>query len=397
VLRVGLTGGIGAGKSTVAARLAEHGAVVVDADQISREVVAPGTEGLADVVAAFGTQVLAPDGSLDRAAVAARVFADPEALKQLNAIVHPRVGARSAELIAAAPDDTVLVHDVPLLVENRLAPVFHLVIVVDAPVDERVQRLVARGLPEADARARIANQATDEQRRAVADVSLDNAGAPESVLAAVDALWSRRLVSYEENVRLGRYARRGAPRIAPPDPTWPEQAARLAARIRNAAGEAAVTLDHVGSTAVPGLAAKDVIDLQLGVASLDATDDLADALRLAGFPAQLDITADNPKPVDPDPSHWRKRFHRNADPGRDVNLHVREFGSAGWRYALLFRDWLRADETERAKYEAHKRELADAHAADPTTAKYAGAKEPWFDEALPRAEAWAEATAWSPG
>ncbi len=397
MLRVGLTGGIGAGKSTVAGRLAEHGAVVVDADQISREVVAPGTDGLADVVAAFGRGVLAPDGTLDRAAVATRVFADPEALEQLNGIVHPRVGARSAQLIAAAPDDAVLVHDVPLLVENRLAPMFHLVIVVDAPVDERVRRLGARGLSETDARARIANQANDEHRREVADVWLDNAGPTEHVLAAVDALWPERLVPYEANVRQRQYAPRGGPQLVAPDPSWPHQAARLSARIANAAGEATVTLDHVGSTAVPGLGAKDVIDLQLGVASLDSTDDLGDALRLAGFPAQLDITADNPKPVDSDPAHWRKRFHRNADPGRPVNLHVREVGSAGWRYALMFRDWLRADVSERARYEAHKRKLAAAHAADPTTAKYAEAKEPWFDEALPRAEAWAEATAWSPG
>ena len=158
-----------------------------------------------------------------------------------------------------------------------------------------------------------------------------------------------------------------------------------------------MTLDHVGSTAVPGLAAKDVIDLQLGVGSLASTDGLADTLRKAGFPAQLDITSDRPKPADPDPSHWRKRLPRNADPGRAVNLHVREVGSAGWRYALLFRDWLRADETERVRYEAFKRELAAAHAADPTTEHYAEAKEPWFDEALPRAEAWAEASGWSTG
>lgn len=397
MLRVGLTGGIGAGKSTVAGRLSDRGAVVVDADQISREVVAPGTEGLADVVATFGPEVLAADGSLDRAAVAARVFADPEALKQLNAIVHPRVGARSAELISAAPDDAVLVHDVPLLVENRLAPVFHLVVVVDAPVDERVRRLAARGLPAADAKARIANQATDEQRRAVADVWLDNSGAAEAVLAAVDVLWSERLVPYEENLRLGRYPPRGGPRLVEPDPSWPAQAQRLLDRIRVAAGDAALTLDHVGSTAIPHLAAKDVIDLQLGVESLDSTAAVTEALGRAGFPVQLDITTDRPKPADPDPDHWRKRVHCSADPGRAVNLHVREVGSPGWRYALLFRDWLSADELERANYETHKRALAAAHAVDSTTANYAEAKEAWFDDALPRAEAWADATSWSPG
>ncbi|MER6872833.1 dephospho-CoA kinase, partial [Amycolatopsis sp. NPDC000673] len=151
MLRVGLTGGIGAGKSTVANRLAEHGAVVIDSDRIAREVVEPGTPGLAALTEAFGEEILAEDGSLDRPALAARAFADDESRKRLNAIVHPLVGQRTGELMAEAADDAVVVHDVPLLVENDLAPAYHLVLVVDAPVEVRVRRLVeVRGMPEAD-------------------------------------------------------------------------------------------------------------------------------------------------------------------------------------------------------------------------------------------------------
>src|SRR5690349_19395640 len=129
MLRVGLTGGIGSGKSTVARRLAEHGAVVIDADKIAREVVEPGTDGLAEIHAAFGDDVIS-DGALDRAALAQRVFTDETARATLNGIVHPRIGARTGELMAAAPADAIVVHDVPLLVENHLGPAYHLVLVV---------------------------------------------------------------------------------------------------------------------------------------------------------------------------------------------------------------------------------------------------------------------------
>lgn len=398
MLRVGLTGGIGAGKSTVARRLSERGAVVVDADAISREVVALGTDGLAAIVATFGPDVLLPDGTLDRPALAARVFGDDDARQQLNAIVHPRVGARRNELIAAAPPDAVIVDDIPLLVENRLAPGFHLVVVVDAPVEERVRRLVEqRGLPEADARARMAAQATDAERRAVADIWLDNTGAPGALAHHIDQLWDGRLAPYAHNLQTGARAPRSGPVIADPDPTWRVQAERIAARVRRAAGGRALAVDHVGSTAVPGLGAKDVIDLQLTVATLDDTDDLAADLAAAGLPAFVDVVvADTPKPSEPDPERWRKRLHVNADPGRAVNLHVRDQGSAGWRFALLFRDWMRAEPAERAGYEAHKRALAAAHASDPDSGGYAEAKEPWFDTALERAETWAARTAWTP-
>jgi dephospho-CoA kinase len=195
MLRIGLTGGIGSGKSTVSALLAERGAVVVDSDLIAREVVEPGTPGLAAVAEQFGAGVLAPDGSLDRPALAAVVFADPEARRRLDGIVHPLVRARAAELEAAAPPGAVVVHDVPLLVETGQAGRFDLVLVVAADVETRVARLVGRGLTEDDARARIAAQATDEQRRAVADVVLDNSGTREQLAAQVDRFWRERIAT----------------------------------------------------------------------------------------------------------------------------------------------------------------------------------------------------------
>ncbi len=194
VLRIGLTGGIGSGKSTVSRLLAERGARIVDADVLAREVVEPGTPGLAAVVDAFGEQVLTPDGALDRPALAALVFADPDARARLDAIVHPLVRARAAELVAALPPDAVVVQDIPLLVETGQASSFDLVLVVEADLDTRVARLVARGVPEPDARARIAAQATDEQRRAVADVVLDNSGTLEGLGAQVDSFWVDRVV-----------------------------------------------------------------------------------------------------------------------------------------------------------------------------------------------------------
>jgi dephospho-CoA kinase len=194
VLSIGLTGGIGSGKSTVSALLADRGAVVVDADRIAREVVEPGTPGLAAVVDAFGPQVLGPDGALDRPALAAIVFADADARARLDAIVHPLVRQRAAELAAAAPPDAVVVHDVPLLVETGKWEAYDLVLVVEADPETRVARLVQRGLTEADARARIAVQATDEQRRAVADVVLDNSGPPERLAAQVAQFWTERVV-----------------------------------------------------------------------------------------------------------------------------------------------------------------------------------------------------------
>ena len=193
VLRIGLTGGIGSGKSTVARLLAGRGAHVVDADVLAREVVAPGTPGLAAIAEAFGDGVLTADGALDRPALAAAVFGDPDARARLDGIVHPLVRARAAELIGAMPADAVVVQDIPLLVETGQAGSFDLVLVVEADPETRVARLVARGLSEDDARARIAAQATDEQRRAVADVVLDNSGTPERLAAQVEQFWAGRV------------------------------------------------------------------------------------------------------------------------------------------------------------------------------------------------------------
>ncbi|MGK5637288.1 dephospho-CoA kinase [Streptomyces sp. URMC 126] len=191
MLKVGLTGGIGAGKSEVARRLAAHGAVIIDSDRIAREVVEPGTAGLAAVVAEFGPEVLTPDGSLDRPRLGAIVFADAGRLAALNAIVHPLVRARSAELEAAAAADAVVVHDVPLLVENGLAPLYEVVVVVDAREDTRLDRLVRlRGMAPEEARARMAAQATREQRLAAADVVIANDGPVAELEARVDEVWA---------------------------------------------------------------------------------------------------------------------------------------------------------------------------------------------------------------
>ena len=165
------------------------------------------------------------------------------------------------------------------------------------------------------------------------------------------------------------------------------------ARLALVAGDKALRVDHVGSTAVPGLAAKDVIDLQLTVRGLDDADALADALAGAGFPALPGFTRDSPKATDPDPEHWRKRTHAGADPGRWVNLHLRAVGSPGWRYALLFPAWLRADDSARAEYEAMKREMATRFADIPS---YGSGKDAWFDQAHARAEAWAAGAGWAP-
>jgi dephospho-CoA kinase len=195
VLRIGLTGGIGSGKSTVSALLAERGARVVDADVLAREVVAPGSRGLGAVVDAFGQGVLSADGSLDRPALAAVVFGDPAARATLDGIVHPLVRARAVDVISAMPDDAVVVQDIPLLVETGQAAAFDLVLVVEADPDIRVERLVRRGLSVDDARARIAAQATDEQRRAVADVVLDNSGSQEQLAVQVHRFWAEHVES----------------------------------------------------------------------------------------------------------------------------------------------------------------------------------------------------------
>jgi dephospho-CoA kinase len=190
VIKVGLTGGIGSGKSEVARLLAAHGAVVIDADALAREALAPGSDGLARVVEEFGPDVLATDGSLDRARLGQVVFGDPAKLAALNAIVHPFVGRRSRELIAGAPEDAVVVYDVPLLVENNLQDQYDVVVVVDVPPETQLARLrQLRGMTEADARARMAAQATRERRLAAAEMVIDNTADLAALVARVDAVW----------------------------------------------------------------------------------------------------------------------------------------------------------------------------------------------------------------
>lgn len=192
---IGLTGGIASGKSLVSARLAELGAVVVDADALARDAVAPGSPGLQRVLAEFGERLRLPDGSLDRPALGAIVFRDAERLAALNAIVHPEVQRLASAAFAAAESadpDAIVVYDVPLLAENavRLAPRFDEIVVVSAPEEERVRRMVEdRGMSEADARGRIRSQASEEARLAIADHVIDNSGSREATLAQVDELW----------------------------------------------------------------------------------------------------------------------------------------------------------------------------------------------------------------
>lgn len=187
--RFGLTGGIGSGKSTVAGLLQSFGAYVVDADAIARSVLEPDTPGLLAVVAEFGPEVLAEDGSLARQVLAEQVFGNPAALTKLNAITHPRIVARTQELFAQAPTGSVIVHDIPLLVELGMQGAYRAVLVVDCPDDIRVERLIRRGLAEADARARIAAQVSREQRIAVADYVIDNSGSEEQLIDQVKLVW----------------------------------------------------------------------------------------------------------------------------------------------------------------------------------------------------------------
>ncbi|MFF8957148.1 dephospho-CoA kinase [Streptomyces sp. NPDC014894] len=191
MLSVGLTGGIGAGKSEVSRLLESYGAVLIDADKIAREVVEPGTPGLAAVVERFGDEILTTDGALDRPKLGSIVFSDPERLAALNAIVHPLVGARSQELERSAGADAVVVHDVPLLTENGLAGRYDLVVVVDATAATQLARLVERrGMTESEARARMDAQASREQRHAIADLIIDNDGPLEDLEPQVRAVWA---------------------------------------------------------------------------------------------------------------------------------------------------------------------------------------------------------------
>lgn len=384
MLRIGLTGGIAAGKTTVARALVSRGAVLVDADLLAREVVAAGTEGFAEVRAAFGDGVVGPDGGLDRAALGRVVFADAERRRVLEAIVHPRVAARRAVLAAAAPVDAVVVEDVPLLVEKGLGVDLPLVVVVHAPAEERVRRLVAeRGMSADDAWARVRAQADDAARRAAADVWLDNSGEPAAVEVEVDRLWRDRLVPFEANLRAGRWAPRTRPTLVPYDPTWPQQAARLLTRVAAATRDLATRrIEHIGSTSVPGLSAKDVLDLQVVVADLDAAAEVAARVGRLGLVRRTGRWSDTL----PDGSEADKVLVVNADPGRAVNLHVRQESSPAWRDTVALRDWLRAHPDQAADYARLKGELAARY---DDVNDYADAKTDWINAALAAARRWA--------
>ncbi|MCE5292746.1 MAG: dephospho-CoA kinase [Nocardiaceae bacterium] len=282
MLRVGLTGGMGAGKSTVADVFAKCGAVIIDSDRIAREVVEPGSEGLAAVVAEFGESVLSADGSLNRPALAAVAFATDESRQKLNSILHPRIGRRTAHLLGEAAPDAVVVQDIPLLVENGLAPLFHLVVIVDADVEVRVRRLVEhRGVDEADARVRIAAQATLEQRRAVADVWLDNSGAPDVVASAAEELWRDRIIPFERNVREHRAA-------AGESALTDQQVGRLAGRLNVALGGTGATVNGI-AVSVPESVAEGELEGRLGGAGFPKVDG---AYRNAdpALPVTIDVT-----------------------------------------------------------------------------------------------------------
>ena len=379
MLRIGLTGGIGAGKSTVSSTFAQCGGVIVDGDVISREVVQPGTEGLAALVDHFGHEILLPDGALNRPALAAKAFGDEAQRAKLNAIVHPLVASRRAEIVAAVSEDQVIVEDIPLLVESQMAPLFPLVVVVHADPDVRLSRLIGiRGMDESDARARIAAQATEEQRRVVADVWLDNSGTEGRLVERARELWYGRILPFAHNLTTATPAAESG-RLVSADPDWAAQAARVRARLNTACGHRALRIDHIGSTAVAGMDARDVIDMQITVASLDVADSLADDLSRAGYPRVESVTADVRFDADTDNSLWHKRFHASADPGRPTHIHIRVDGWPNQRFALLFVDWLNANPGVRADY---------AHA------KRSGTTQQWFGDAHPRAWAWAEATGW---
>ena len=386
MIRIGLTGGIGAGKSTVSAAFNGCGGIIVDGDVIAREVVEPGTEGLAALVDAFGADILLPGGALNRPALAAKAFVDDEQRKKLNGIVHPLVARRREEIIAAVSDDAVVVEDIPQLVETGLAPMFPLVVVVHADEETRVKRLINRGMDEADARARIAAQATEEQRRAIADVLLDNSGSQGELVERARDVWYQRVLPLAHNIRARETVR--VPReLVPYNPAWADDARRIINRLTLACGPKALRVDHIGSTAVPGMDAKDVIDIQITVESLDIADELVDALTDVGYPRIDGITRDVPH--EGDASLWRKRIHGAADPGRPANIHLRVDGWPNQQFALLFVDWLKANPRVRKDYLAAKRKALGE-------SDYADAKEPWFLDAYGRAKAWADATGWKP-
>ncbi|MBG6224916.1 dephospho-CoA kinase [Arthrobacter sp. CAN_A2] len=316
MLRIGLTGGIAAGKSVVARRLADLGAVLVDSDVLARAAVEPGSEGLDAVVAAFGPEILGADGALDRPALGRLVFADSAARERLNAIVHPRVRAAAAALIEEAPEDAVVVEDIPLLVETGQAARFHLVVVVDAPDALRLKRMVEhRGMERGDAERRIAAQASRGERLRAADAVILNDGGVDELLASTDGLWRMRILPFRDNLAAGTPARRSAPR-----PTAGlAGTSGLADRIRGKLDAALPPGCSVVPDGSPGgtPAGTDVVvraGLHVLVPQAGGLESASDAVAAAGFPR--DERTAGPGRTPP------AALHRAADPAIDVTVMV---------------------------------------------------------------------------
>lgn len=305
MLNIGLTGGLGAGKSAVSRLFTDLGALVIDADQIARDVVAPGSAGLDALVDAFGEEFLLPDGSLNRKALASRVFEDTAARKLLGAITHPLVYQETARLQRAAPREAIVVNDIPLIIENGVAARYHLCIVVAAPEKLRLKRVVARGMAEEDALARMRAQADDAARRAAADVWLRNEGSPAELRAVLETMWRERLMPFNENLLSGRVAPGGGPVVAP-DRDWPAQAARLAARVKFGAGELVLAVRHSGPTS-RGEPWVNVIELDVDVRDFGDAELLRPVLAAAGFFPEPGATV----------------RYGSADPGRPARLLIR--------------------------------------------------------------------------
>lgn len=301
MLLIGLTGGIGAGKSTVAALFAARGAGIVDADGIAREIVEAGEPALEELRAEFGDGVIAADGTLDRAGLAGLAFASPERTAALNAIMHPAIARRTARHLDALSDREVVVHDVPLLVENGLTANYHLSVLIDVPEEIRLERLTTlRGLDADDARRRIRAQATDAQRFRACDVRLDNSGTEEQLRAQFDTLWETRIAPFRRTRIEGVPA---TPQSAAAEETDPNA-------LQTAGERLIARLDRAMQTAG--------VDAQTSAASSD--DDAALALRLTTGdpgPALEQALRDAGWVPDSVQGTWQ-----SADPGRPATLVV---------------------------------------------------------------------------
>ena len=266
----------------MSAELARLGAEVIDADKIAREVVAPGTPGLDMLAAEFGEEIIGSDGALDRAALAERAFVSQERTAALNSITHPLIGERTVERFAQAPQDAIVVHDVPLLIEGGMEPGYNLVMVVDTPEDIRLRRLVElRGLAESDARSRISAQASDEQRHASADVLFDNSGSEETLLGQVRDVWDRRLVVMANNLEHHHPVFPGET-VVDFRPEWADEARREIARLQHRIGDLNKQITHVGATTGDGPAV-DLIEIDIEPVGADEAETIRARLVEAGY------------------------------------------------------------------------------------------------------------------